>query len=268
MPKEGVHLWLVEELWTAIPPELIPATSERKARLLLWGGAIFPDAAFYSPFPSHELGGASLHRFEGMAFADYARASLWSRASGEEKLFLCGMMIHLLADGHWHPSINAVAAAMAREGGGLSTTFFHRMVESYMQATFLSETHVSRYLRWIEREYTEVIPLASAIMERYGMGAGNTLGTFSRVDWSVCVHAHRASLRALHSYVFRSRRRWFLHHRLFQCFSSLIPPTKRETALFLACLDPDARDAIFSRASVERYLTSVTNLFRALREWL
>lgn len=265
MPKEIVHLYLADRLW-----EIFQSVTSVKlgavGKILFMIGALFPDSFFYSPFSVHYSTGDSLHNLEGKAFYDLVRDRMWDGSTPEEKVFVAGMITHFLADGHWHPTINYVADKMAEKlPGGFSQVFYHRLLESFMQAHLVSRTEQNDRIKWLASNYANAIPIATSVLSKL-LSAIEPHKRLSTTDVRIIVFCHEISLRALHSSIMRERRAWFTSITSFQSFSPLIPPPDDEYGSFSVSIPAEKEkvDFIFSRETVENYVKLVSSLFREL----
>lgn len=265
MPKEIVHLYLADRLW-----ELFQSVTSVKlgavGKILFMIGALFPDSFFYSPFSVHYSTGDSLHNLEGRAFYDLARDRIWNNSTPEEKVFIAGMITHFLADGHWHPTINYVAEKMAEKlPGGFSQVFYHRLLESFMQACLISRTEQNDRIIWLKSNYADAIPVATSVLSKL-LSVIEPHKKLSTNDVRIIVFCHEMSLRALHSSVMREKRAWFANITYFQSFSPLIPPSDDEYGSFSALIPAEKEkvDFIFSQETVDNYIKLVSSLFHEL----
>lgn len=265
MPKEIVHLWLADRVWEFF--QNIPSLKLSTAgKILFLIGSLFPDSFFYSPFSAHYLVGDNLHELEGKAFYEVVKGKIWDGATPDEKLFLAGMMTHFLADGHWHPTINDTANEMAEKlPGGFSQVFYHRLLESFMQAHLVDRIEQDKRIKWLGDNYTKAIPVATNVMARLSPLIGREKALSSK-DIRVIMFCHEMSLRGLHSSFMRERREWFVTKHLFQSFSPLIPPPNDQHSTFTASIPVENQKVayIFSTQTVENYIRLVENLSREL----
>jgi hypothetical protein len=266
MPKEIVHLWLADRVWDFF--QSIPSLKLSTAgKILFLIGSLFPDSFFYSPFSAHYSLGDNLHELEGKAFYEVVKGNIWNSATPEEKLFLAGMMTHFLADGHWHPTINDVAQQMAEKlPGGFSQVFYHRLLESFMQAHLIDRPKQDEWIKWLGSNYTKAIPVATTVMAKLVPFIGGRRN-LSTADIRIIIFCHETSLRSLHSSVMRERREWFVTKLVFQSFSPLIPPPNDDLYnTFTASIPAESHKVayIFSHQTVEDYVNLVSSLSREL----
>lgn len=266
MPKEVVHLWLADKVWDFFQ-SISSIKISTAGKILFLIGSLFPDSFFYSPFPTHYTTGDNLHEFEGRAFYETVKNNIWDSATPEEKAFLAGMIAHFLADGHWHPVINDVAQKMADKlPGGYSQVFYHRLLESFMQAHLVSRSEQDERIRWLAAHYHEATPVATSVLSKLSPFV-NRSKKLSKTDLRIVIFCHEMSLRGLHSSIMREKRTWFLGKRSFESFSPLIPPPDDEYSSFVTSIPAEREkvDFIFSNQSVEEYIRIVSSLSHELQ---
>lgn len=266
MPKEIVHLWLADKVWDFFQ-SVTSMNIGTAGKILFLIGSLLPDSFFYSPFSAHYTMGDDLHRFEGSAFYETVKNNIWRDATLEEKALLAGMITHFLADGHWHPVINDVAQKMAdRLPRGYSQVFYHRLLESFMQARLVSRSEQDERIRWLAENYSAVVPVATSVMAKLSPLVGNGR-KLSRTDLRIVIFCHEMSLRGLHSSTMREKRTWFVEKQPFQSFSPLIPPPDDEYSSFAPSIPAEKEkvDFIFSRQSVEEYVRLVSSFSHELQ---
>ncbi len=256
MPKELVHLWLSRRGLEILKPS-------QASEILFLIGSIFPDSFFYSPFSSHLALGRALHLWEGEGFGEKVMPFM-DKMSLQEKTFVLGMMSHFMADGHWHPHINEIAKNMKNLSfQRFSQTFYHRLIESHMEAKIIPLEDQKKYLRFIEKNYHLPALVAFSSLEKL-VKVLAIKTTLSKRDVGFIILCHKYSLKALHNPVIRSNRRWFVDHQLFESFSSLIPSSYKETIEWEK-LAPSSIKQIFSEDFINSYLASLSNLFHRLQ---
>ncbi|MCX7822593.1 MAG: zinc dependent phospholipase C family protein [Syntrophobacterales bacterium] len=264
MPKEIVHLHLADHLWEVFQ-STVSVKLSTVGKILFLIGSLLPDSFFYSPFYIHYSMGEELHRFEGKAFYDLAKNSIWVNATPEERAMLAGMITHFLADGYWHPTINDIAKKTAEKSQeGFSQVFYHRLLESFMQAYLIPRSEQDSRIEWLKSNYSLGIPVATSLLSKLATSIGRK--HLSPADVRTVILCHEISLRALHSSLIRSKRTWLLKVSSFQSFSPLIPPPPDEKLSFLSSVSIEAEkiEFIFSKESLGDYLRLVSTLFREL----
>ncbi len=140
MPKEAIHF----KISTMI--SRLYEFKRHEASEFIWS-SILPDMFFYVPSKRFPTLGHELHKLETKT---REMIEICKKAPIEIKRTLLGIAIHLAADNIWHSQIDPASEKLASlNGKPFSSTYYHRLIESFMQRYFLNTNEELSFMNFL-----------------------------------------------------------------------------------------------------------------------